>query len=66
MHYEARLWIHPTDASQAELLTAVIDLQLNKLQSGTHRRPAQEFSDFSVFMASIHSSSLLLLPHLSL
>lgn len=25
--------------------TTVIDLQLNKLQSGTHRRPAQELSD---------------------
>lgn len=66
MHYGAQLWISPTDASQVELLTTVIDLQLNKLQSGTHRRPAQELSDFCMFMASVHSTSLLLLPLLSL
>lgn len=62
MHYEAQLWVSPTDASQAELLTTVIDVQLNKLQSGTHRRPAQELSDFSMFMARVHSTSLLLCP----
>lgn len=66
MHYGAQLWISPTDASQVELLTTVIDLQLNELQSGTHRRPAQELSDFYMFMASVHSTSLLLLPLLSL
>lgn len=66
MHYEAQLWVSPTDSSQTDLLTTVIDLQLNKLQSGTHRTPAQELSDFSMFMASIHSTSLLLLPFLSL
>lgn len=66
MHYEAQLWVSPTDSSQTDLLTTVIDLQLNKLQSGTHRTPAQELSDFSMFMAIIHSTSLLLLPFLSL
>ena len=46
MHYEVLLWISPTAASRVELLTKVIDLHLNKLQSDTHKRPAQELFVF--------------------
>lgn len=42
MHPKALLQISPSAASWVELLTEVIDLHLNKLQSATCRRPAQE------------------------
>lgn len=68
MHYKVLLQISPEAASQVELLTKVIDLILNKLQSDTHRRPAQELFVFEtdLCMASIHSRAPLLLSRLGM
>lgn len=48
IHYKVLLWISPTAASWVELLNEVIDLHVNKLQSDTHRRPAQELFVFKI------------------